>query len=74
MKNHLREKRHFFHLMTSVAKNVAFRSNPIDKRYRSMRRAPQYFFRILPSYHTYLEIKVIAREKKSHFSTKFDLW
>ena len=44
MKNHFRKKRQFFHLMTSVAKTIDIRSNLVEKRYRGMRRALQYFF------------------------------
>ena len=50
-----------FHLMASGAKTIDLRSSLIGKHHRGMKRAPQHFFRILPS------------EKIAIFS-KFDLW
>ena len=43
-----------FHLVTSGVKTMNLRSSLIEKRHQGMKRAPQcFFFRILPSYHTF---------------------
>ena len=52
--------------MTSVAKTIELRPDLTGKRYRGMRKPPQYFFRILPSYHTFADKAIVC--KKISFS------
>ena len=56
-----------FHLMAYGAKTIDLRSNLIGERCRSMRRASQCFFRILPSHYTFGDDSDCLR-KKSLFS------
>ena len=70
-KQHLHEKKIIFHLMTSGAIAVVRRSNPIKKRYWSMKRAVRFFIFFLVI--ILLELKRLFA-KKSLFSLRLDLW
>ena len=53
-----------FDWMTSEAKTVDLRSNPIAKRYWGMKGAPHCFFRILPSYDAFGDHRACWRKNR----------